>query len=181
MGDRVKLTSVKSLRELKRLSGDGLIVCLPARPLFCPLPIFAEAMEGAVRWFQLYPPKDHKLTDSFLQRAAAAGYSAIVVTIDSTLLGWRERDLRNTYLPFLSGHGMGNYFSDPVFLSSLDKQPEENLRAAVEKALDEGNHICFTWKELDYIRERTKLPLLIKGITIPMTRFSRWSMGWTES
>lgn len=78
------------------MSGDGLIVCLPARPLFCPLPIFAEAMEGAVRWFQLYPPKDHKLTDSFLQRAEAAGYSAIVVTIDSTLLGWRERDLRNT-------------------------------------------------------------------------------------
>lgn len=132
-----------------------------------PMEKVAEAMEGAVRWFQLYPPKDRKLTDSFLQRAEAAGYSAIVVTIDSTLLGWRERDLRNTYLPFLSGHGMGNYFSDSVFLASLDKPPEEDLRAAVEKALDEGNHICFTWKELDYIRQQTKLPLLIKGITHP--------------
>jgi isopentenyl diphosphate isomerase/L-lactate dehydrogenase-like FMN-dependent dehydrogenase len=120
-----------------------------------------------VRWFQLYPPKDRELTQSLLQRAEKAGYSAIVVTVDSTLLGWRERDLRNAYLPFLKGEGMGNYFSDPVFRSKLDEPPEKNIKAASLKALEEGNNTCFTWKELDFIRERTPLPLLIKGITHP--------------
>ncbi len=132
-----------------------------------PLEEVAEAMGGAIRWFQLYPPKDRELTTSFLSRAESAGYSAIVVTIDSTLLGWRERDLHNTYLPFLAGHGMGNYFTDPVFCRKLTEPPEENLKAAVEKALDEGNNTCFTWKEFDFIREQTSLPVLIKGITHP--------------
>jgi isopentenyl diphosphate isomerase/L-lactate dehydrogenase-like FMN-dependent dehydrogenase len=63
----------------------------------------AEVMGDSLRWFQLYPPKDRELTKSFIKRAEAAGYSAIVVTVDSTLLGWRETDLRNAFLPFLSG------------------------------------------------------------------------------
>jgi len=127
----------------------------------------AEAMGDHTRWFQLYPPKNRELTVSFLQRAEKAGYSAIVVTVDSTLLGWRETDLRNAYLPFLTGQGMGNYFSDPVFRGQLKHPPEENLEEAVKLALDEGNNICFTWKELDFIRGQTRLPLLIKGITHP--------------
>jgi lactate 2-monooxygenase len=127
----------------------------------------AGVMGDALRWFQLYPPKNHELTKSFLKRAEAAGYSAIVITVDSTLLGWRERDLRNAYLPFLAGDGMGNYFSDPVFRSGLDEPPEQNMKAAVKKALSEGNNTHFTWKELDYIREQTSLPVLIKGITHP--------------
>lgn len=127
----------------------------------------AEAMGDAVRWFQLYPPKDHELTKSFLKRAEAAGFKAIVVTVDSTLLGWRETDLRNAYLPFLTGQGMGNYFSDPVFCSKLKESPDKNVKEAALKALEEGNNTCFTWKELEYIREQTRLPLLIKGITHP--------------
>lgn len=55
-----------------------------------PMESIADIMADAVRWFQLYPPIDHELTKSFLKRAENAGYSAIVVTIDSTLLGWRE-------------------------------------------------------------------------------------------
>lgn len=127
----------------------------------------AEAMGDAVRWFQLYPPKDHELTKSFLKRAEEAGFKAIVVTVDSTLLGWRETDLRNAYLPFLTGQGMGNYFSDPVFCSKLKESPDKNVKEAALKALEEGNNTCFTWKELEYIREQTRLPLLIKGITHP--------------
>ncbi|WP_166244487.1 alpha-hydroxy-acid oxidizing protein [Paenibacillus turpanensis] len=127
----------------------------------------AEAMGDSLRWFQLYPPKNHELTVSFLQRAEKAGFSAIVVTVDSTMLGWRETDLTNAYLPFLTGHGMGNYFSDPVFLNGLKEPPDKNLRDAVLKALDEGNNTCFTWKEFAFIREHTKLPLLIKGLTHP--------------
>jgi lactate 2-monooxygenase len=132
-----------------------------------PMEKVAETMGEAIRWFQLYPPKDHALTKSFLNRAEAAGYTAVVVTVDSTLLGWREADLHNAYLPFLTGHGMGNYFSDPVFCSMLNESPEKNRMAAVRKVLDEGNNKCFTWKELDFIRQQTRLPLLIKGITHP--------------
>ena len=132
-----------------------------------PMEQVAEAMGDGVRWFQLYPPKDHELTKSFLQRAKASGFKAIVVTVDSTLLGWRETDLRNAYLPFLTGQGMGNYFTDPVFRSKLEQPPEHNVKKAVLKALEEGNNTCFTWKELDFIRGQTDLPLLIKGITHP--------------
>ncbi|WP_239619213.1 alpha-hydroxy-acid oxidizing protein [Cohnella mopanensis] len=132
-----------------------------------PMEKVAEAMGDGVRWFQLYPPKDRDLTKSFLQRAEAAGFSAVVVTVDSTLLGWRETDLQNAYLPFLTGQGMGNYFSDPVFCSKLKEAPDKNTKDAALKALEEGNNTCFTWKELEFIREQTRLPLLIKGITHP--------------
>jgi lactate 2-monooxygenase len=127
----------------------------------------ADVMKDAVRWFQLYPPKDPELTQSFLDRAKKAGYSAIVVTVDSTMLGWRETDLKNAYLPFLEGHGMGNYFTDPVFRSKLEHTPEEDKQAAVIKALDEGNNTCFTWDHFANIRKQTDLPLLLKGVTHP--------------
>nr|WP_204516800.1 alpha-hydroxy-acid oxidizing protein [Brevibacillus fulvus] len=132
-----------------------------------PMEQVAEAMGEAVRWFQLYPPKDEQLAKSFLERAEAAGYSAIVVTIDSTLLGWCEKDLANGYLPFLHGEGLGNYFSDPVFRKKLKQPLEENKLAACKLALSEGNNTCFTWRELDKLRKMTNLPLLIKGITHP--------------
>lgn len=127
----------------------------------------AVEMKDAVRWFQLYPPKDRELTQSFLDRAKKAGYSAIVVTVDSTMLGWRETDLKNAYLPFLEGHGMGNYFTDPVFRSKLKQAPEEDLQTAVLLALDEGNNTCFTWDHFAEIRRWTDLPLLLKGVTHP--------------
>ncbi|PYI53550.1 alpha-hydroxy-acid oxidizing protein [Paenibacillus flagellatus] len=132
-----------------------------------PLEKVAEAMGDAERWFQLYPPKEPRLLESFLDRAEKAGYSAVVVTVDSTMLGWREYDLRNAYLPFLEGHGMGNYFTDPVFLDMLDEPPSDNLQAAVRKALDEGNNTDFTWDRFADVRKKTGLTLLLKGVTHP--------------
>lgn len=132
-----------------------------------PMEKVAEAMGDGIRWFQLYPPKDHELTKSFLKRAEDSGFKAIVVTVDSTMLGWRETDLQNAYLPFLTGQGMGNYFTDPVFCSKLREAPHNNVKEAALKALEEGNNTCFTWKELAFIREQTRLPLLIKGTTHP--------------
>jgi isopentenyl diphosphate isomerase/L-lactate dehydrogenase-like FMN-dependent dehydrogenase len=127
----------------------------------------AEVMGDHQRWFQLYPPNNREITDSFLQRAERAGYAGIVVTVDSALLGWRHLDLENAYLPFLEGHGMGNYFSDPVFLSTLEKPLEQDRMAAYLKVLKIGNNTCFSWKELSYIKEKSKLPVMIKGITHP--------------
>src|SRR5581483_6988447 len=67
--------------------------------------------------------------------AEAAGYGANGVTVDTLNLGWRPRDLRQAYLPFIKGEGCGQYFTDPVFLSKLDKPPEEDLLTAAATML----------------------------------------------
>ena len=57
------------------------------------------------RWYQLYWPRDRELAHSFVKRAERAGYGAIVVTLDTWLLGWRPADLSEAFLPFLVGGG----------------------------------------------------------------------------
>ena len=65
-----------------------------------------------------------------LARAERAKYSAVVVTLDTPMLGWRPRDLAHPYLPFLLGRGLANYFSDPVFCSRLGCKAEEDPAGA---------------------------------------------------
>lgn len=127
----------------------------------------AEAAGPGPRWFQLYWPKDPDLTLSFLDRAQRAGYTAIVVTLDTQTLGWRERNLQLAYLPFLRGQGLANYFSDPVFRRSLSRPPEQDLSGAVEQYLRVFSDLSRTWKDLRFLRENTRLPLLVKGIQHP--------------
>src|SRR3954454_11910313 len=69
----------------------------------------AAANGAGPRWFQLYYPTDRELAVSFVSRAAAAGYTAVVVRLDTLVLGWRPRDLARAYLPFLQGIGLANY------------------------------------------------------------------------
>jgi lactate 2-monooxygenase len=80
-----------------------------------PLEAVAAACGSGPRWFQLYWSARDEVAASFLRRAEAAGYEAIVVTLDTTQLGWRPRDLDGSYLPFLHGRGIANYVSDPAF------------------------------------------------------------------
>lgn len=125
----------------------------------------AAAAGNGERWFQLYPGKNRDVMQSALSRAEASGYSAIVVTLDTTMLGWRERDLANAFLPFLQGQGIANYVSDPVFRALLPKPPEEDPRSAVMLMLSLFSNPRFTWDDVDWLRTATKLPLLLKGIT----------------
>jgi lactate 2-monooxygenase len=81
----------------------------------------AAEMGDAPRWFQLYSSTSDELIESFMTRAAACGCEAIVVTLDTTQLGWRTRDLDLAYLPFLQGKGIAQYTSDPVFQRLLDE------------------------------------------------------------
>ena len=81
----------------------------------------ARAMGAAPRWFQLYWSRSDELVASFVRRAEDCGCDAIVLTLDTTMLGWRPRDLDLAYLPFLRGMGIAQYTSDPVFLASLDQ------------------------------------------------------------
>ena len=79
----------------------------------------SAAMADAPRWFQLYWSRSNALVESFVQRAEACGCEAIVLTLDTTMLGWRPRDLDLAYLPFLRGKGLAQYLSDPVFMADL--------------------------------------------------------------
>ena len=132
-----------------------------------PIEEAAEANGDGTRWFQLYWPSDPELAKSFLGRAEAAGYGAIVVTLDTTLLAWRPRDLQGGYLPFLKGIGVANYFSDPVFRAGLEKPPEEDLEAAIGRWIVAFSNPSISWDKLSFLRENTELPILLKGILHP--------------
>lgn len=80
-----------------------------------PMEEVAAAMGEGSRWFQLYWSGSDELNASFLRRAEAAGCEAVVVTLDTHLLGWRTRDLDAAFLPFTRGQGIAQYTSDPVF------------------------------------------------------------------
>jgi lactate 2-monooxygenase len=122
------------------------------------------AETGAPRWFQLYWVNDREICASFVRRAEAAGYGAIVVTLDTLTLGWRPRDLRRAYLPFIKGEGCGQYFTDPVFLSRLEKPPDEDMLTAAAMMLATFPNLGLTWNDLDWLRRQTTLPLLVKGV-----------------
>jgi isopentenyl-diphosphate delta-isomerase len=127
----------------------------------------ADALGDTPKWFQYYWSSDRDVAESFLDRAEAAGYDAIVVTVDAPTLGWRERLLKKGYYPFLEGEGMGNYFSDPAFRAALDELPEENPGAAVDHFLSIFGDASLTWDDLAFVRERTDLPVIVKGILHP--------------
>jgi isopentenyl diphosphate isomerase/L-lactate dehydrogenase-like FMN-dependent dehydrogenase len=129
-----------------------------------PIEKIAEAHGDGVRWFQLYWGKDPELTASMLERAERAGYTALVVTLDTRLLGWRERDLQHPYLPFLLGHGLANYFSDPVFRARLAQPPEKDPIAAIRLWGENFANPALTWESLAFLREHTRLPILLKGV-----------------
>ncbi|HSP74098.1 MAG TPA: alpha-hydroxy-acid oxidizing protein [Gaiellaceae bacterium] len=124
----------------------------------------AEAMGDAPRWFQLYWINDREVASSWLHRAEAAGYSAVVLTLDTSILGWRPRDLALAYLPFIKGEGCGQYFSDPVFCAKLEKPPADDPLAAAATMLSMFPNLGLTWDDLAWLREQTSLPLLVKGV-----------------
>jgi isopentenyl diphosphate isomerase/L-lactate dehydrogenase-like FMN-dependent dehydrogenase len=81
-----------------------------------PMEDVAAAMGSGPRWYQLYWSTDEQLVDSMIARAEAIGCDALVVTVDTTMLGWRPMDLGLGSLPFARGIGIAQYTSDPRFL-----------------------------------------------------------------
>jgi isopentenyl diphosphate isomerase/L-lactate dehydrogenase-like FMN-dependent dehydrogenase len=135
-----------------------------------PMEEVAQAAESAgngVRWFQLYWGKNPELTASMLQRAERAGYKALVVTLDTSMLAWRERDLQHAYLPFILGQGLANYFSDPVFRSLLPQPPEQNPAAAIQLWSTLFSNTALTWRDISFLRKHTSVPIILKGILHP--------------
>jgi lactate 2-monooxygenase len=166
-----------------------------------PMEVCAKEMGDAPRWFQLYWSTSNELVESLVGRAEACGCEAIVVTLDTTMLGWRSRDLAMAYLPFLRGKGIAQYTSDPVFQRLIADAsgersapaPRPNLaalstliqlvrrypdsfwaalrsgraRRAVERFVEIYSRPSLTWDDLPFLRERTKLPIVLKGILHP--------------
>lgn len=127
----------------------------------------AEAAEEGPRWFQLYWPKDPDVCVSLLERASAAGYTALVVTLDTWLLGWRPTDLDRGYLPFLHQIGVANYFSDPAFQAGLAKPIEEAPLDAVVHWVGMFADPTKTWERLSFIRDHWSGPIVLKGVQHP--------------
>src|SRR6266542_3639374 len=158
----------------------------------------ARVMGDSPRWFQLYWSKNDQLVESLVHRAEACGCEAIVVTLDTKLLGWRIRDLDLAYLPFLRGKGIAQYVSDPVFMAGLGATGPaparrvnlhslrvfaeltrahpggfwKNVRskaplAAVQHFIATYSRQSLEWSDLAFLRDRTKLPILLKGILHP--------------
>jgi lactate 2-monooxygenase len=131
-----------------------------------PMEAVAKEIGDGTGFFQLYTPTDRELAESFVHRAEAAGFKAIVVTLDTSTLGWRPRDLNDANFPQLRGHALANYFSDPRFRALLAKPPEEDrLAAALQVLRIFGKPL--TWADLPWLRSLTKLPLILKGICHP--------------
>jgi 4-hydroxymandelate oxidase len=120
----------------------------------------AAAASGPL-WFQLYVYKDRKITASLVQRAEAAGFSAIVFTVDSPLLGRRERDVKNRF--HLPNNLSVKNLMDAGLAELPSDIPDSGLAAYIASLYDTG----ITWKDVEWLRGITKLPILLKGILRP--------------
>jgi L-lactate dehydrogenase (cytochrome) len=125
----------------------------------------AEASGDGPRWYQLYWPKDRSVAASLVGRAEAAGYAALVVTLDTFVLGWRPTDLDAAYLPFLQGTGIANYLTDPAFGAPL--APDAPLGDKVFRWAGMFGDPTLTWDDLAWLREQTALPIVLKGVLHP--------------
>ena len=131
-----------------------------------PLEAVGKALGDAPGFFQLYTPSDRELAESFVRRAEAAGFKALIVTVDTWTPGWRPRDLNDANFPQLRGACLANYLSDPRFRALLAKPPEEDPAGAV-RAWAKLFAKPLTFADLPWLRSLTKLPLAVKGICHP--------------
>lgn len=127
----------------------------------------ADELGDTPKWFQLYWSSERSLAESFVERAEDAGFDAIVLTVDTPVPGWKERDLSRGYVPQLEGEGMANYFADDAFLDLLDQPPTENEFGAIQTFLDVFGDPTLTWDDLDWLRGQTDLPVVVKGLLHP--------------
>lgn len=121
------------------------------------------------RWYQLYWPNVPALAESLVRRAEAAGFAALVVTLDTPVLGWRPRDLDRAYLPFLQGRGIAQYLSDPVFRSLVPagQSERESAMAAVSTFVKVFGTTALTVDDLAGLCRSTSLPVVVKGVCHP--------------
>ena len=135
-----------------------------------PLEEVAEASSGP-KWFQLYVHRDREFTRSLVERAEAAGYDAIVLTVDTPFLGRRLRDERNGFtLP--DGLTMANLMpldAPAAEPGEAGATPAEASSGAAPRSLlasyvQQRHDASFTWRDLEWLRSLSHLPLVLKGV-----------------
>jgi lactate 2-monooxygenase len=162
-----------------------------------PMERTAQALGDSPRWFQLYWGAANDLVANFVRRAEGCGCSAIIVTLDTTMLGWRTQDLDLAFLPFLRGQGIAQYTSDPVFRAEAAKSAVTpaasprvgpaligalfdlfaasrragmsfgEMRRAVAHFTATYSRPSLQWSDLTLLRSMTKLPIVLKGVQHP--------------
>ena len=127
----------------------GTVMCVSTLSGVTPAEL-AAAAPGGPKWFQLYWSRDHGFTGELVDAVAEAGFQALVLTVDLPVAGRRERDIREAFaLP--------------------DDLPTPNLpfalrRADFHTALHESVDPSLTWENLEWLRSRCSLPLVLKGV-----------------
>jgi 4-hydroxymandelate oxidase len=122
----------------------------------CTLEDVASACGGPL-WFQLYVYKDRALTQELVARAEGCGYGALVLTVDTPLLGRRYRDVRNNFvLP--EGISMRNF--EAAMTNAARWGAHSSFSAYVHDLFD----ATLTWEAVEWLRGQTRLPILVKGI-----------------
>lgn len=129
-----------------------------------PVEEVAESNGDGPRWFQLYWPNDNDVAISILSRAKAAGFTTLVLTLDTWTLAWRTIDLDQAYLPFIRGIGTAIPFSDPAFRAGLETSPEEDQPAAILHWIPMFTGTDKRWDQLPFLREHWDGPIVLKGI-----------------
>ncbi len=138
----------------------------------------AAAMGDAPRWFQLYMSTSDDLVRSFVSRAERAGCEAIVVTLDTTMLGWRLRDLDLGYLPFLAGKGIAQYVTDPVFQRLVDDAPPPERGAVTPGAVRALWRLARAYPGSTWANLRSPRPR--QAVRTFLDVFARPSLNWHD-
>ena len=140
----------------------------------------ASLLAGNNYWFQLYFSKSNELVESFVSRAENCGCKALVLTLDTTTLGWRQRDLNQAYLPFIRGLGIAQYTSDPVFkklMQKADVTANKGTPSNLTKII--LAHQLMTHYPEPYFRNwKTKDP--IKAVRTFIDIYSRPNLNWED-
>ncbi|MDE3215929.1 MAG: alpha-hydroxy-acid oxidizing protein [Gemmatimonadota bacterium] len=118
----------------------------------------AAAAPGGHRWFQLYCYRDREVTRSLVQRAEAAGYEALCITVDVPYLGRREREIRNGFHlpPGVTLRNLEPYAAAEMAASERDSALAKYVNALWDPSLD--------WSAIDWLRSITRLPVVLKGV-----------------
>ena len=141
----------------------------------------AAVMGNSPRWFQLYWSKSNELVKSFLRRAETCGCEAIVITLDTTLLGWRTRDLQNGWLPFLHGMGLAQYLTDPVFKEMIQYQEPPTKTTLRKITRDLAKNLMRLYRRhpgslINNVRSQRPLSAIQQFISV----YSRPSLTWDD-
>ena len=140
----------------------------------------AAVMGDSPRLFQLYWSRSDDLVQSFVRRAESCGCRAIVLTLDTTMLGWRPRDLDLAYLPFMRGMGIAQYVSDPVFRKEIDLPT-----AGVAPATKLSMHALGVMRDLllrtpGRLAEKLQTGWPRRAVRRFVATYSRPSLQWTD-